>query len=653
MFYRLASLKNIIIFVYQAKPGKESSPTMLMTTSLSLVTISFLLQTTATILAFIKIRGSRFYITWIMASAVLSFMAIHRAMTLYDAFILPSWSMSLPHALVSLGISALALTGVIHLHPFIRDLEESKKRMDQFRLFFEKSPMGYQSLDYRGIILDINPVWLNIMGYSKQEVIGRYFGDFLTVKSHQDFASRFTEFKENRIIQNIRLELKRKDGAVIIGEFDGTISFDQLGNMLQSHCTFRDITRQVKAEEMLRKKQQQIRYNLSQQEFISELAIRFNTPHDFEESIDFALSRIGVQEQVDRVYAYIQPPDKEDTGIFQQWAAQGVGLADYQPGENTRGWYPDWSRWLKDNEIIRASQVTSLDQSLQEELVPRGIRSTLAVPLKIKERQMGFLVVEQLSRTRSWDDVEIYMLQTIAQIFSNAYERQKVEKALQDSRKRLMQLSHYQQKMIERDRRHFAHEIHDELGQYLTSIHMGLSWILKHLPADAVHLKSKTRELTSLTDTSLKQSKKLSAQYRPRIIDDMGLVAAIEWYVKEFEKKSHISCSLDLSDDPISENSEMSINLFRILQESLTNVYRHAQASHIEVKLNKTKNSLILHISDNGIGMKRKNRHKPYSYGITAMEERVRLIGAELKIETSENQGTQITVLMPLNQNLL
>lgn len=620
-----------------------------MSEKLFILLVSFLLQTTATIMAFIKIRGSRFYLTWIMAAAVLSFMAIHRAMTIYDAFMMPSWSMTLSHAVVSLFISALALTGVIHLHPFIRDLEASKKRMEQFRLFFENSPLGYQSLNNKGIVLDINPVWLKKMGYSKQEVIGHYFGDFLSAKSHRQFASLFPEFKETRIIQSVHLEMKRKDGAVIIGEFDGTISADQLGNMLQSHCTFRDITRQVKTEELLKKKQQEIRYHLSQQELISELAIRFNTTHGFEEKIDYGLSRIAEQEKAERIYVYIQPGENETAGIFRQWTGKGIDPLVFKPGENTEGWYPDWSQWLKDNEVIRADQVISLAQPLQKELIIQGVQSVLSLPLKIKERQMGFLVVEQFNRTRSWDDVEIYMLKTAAHIFANAYERQKVEKALQDSRERLMHLSHYQQKMIERDRRHFAHEIHDELGQYLTSIHMGISWILKHLPADAVRLKSKARELTSLSDTSLKQTKKLSAEYRPRIIDDMGLVAAIEWYVKEFEKNSHITCSLDLTDDPISENSEMSISLFRILQESLTNVYRHAQASHVKVQLNKTKNSLILQINDNGIGMTWKQRHKSDSYGITGMEERARLIGADVKVESSENQGTKIIVQMPLN----
>ncbi|HKL38825.1 MAG TPA: GAF domain-containing sensor histidine kinase, partial [Bacteroidales bacterium] len=447
-----------------------------------------------------------------------------------------------------------------------------------------------------------------------------------------------------------RFEMIRKDGQIITGEFEGTVSCDELGNTIQIHFAFRDITRQIEAERLVNEKQRQIQNHLNQQALISEVAICLNSSETFDNKIPRSLEKIGHQANASRVYIGLHRAESQTLEKLYQWSAKGLQPLDPGIGANPVQWYPNWMGWTKIKGIITAGDSSQLPESLRKDLQEIGIQGIAVLPLKIYKKKLGFLVLEYKQTSKNWDEQELRMLHTLGHIFSNAFERRKTDKALHASKKRLMQLSYHQQKMIERDRSHFAHEMHDELGQYLTSIHMGLSWMLKQLPSEQYRVRSKIRELISLTDTSLRQTKKLSAEYRPRLIDDMGLVAAIEWYVREFEKNSHLACDLEISEKIIPHDNDVAINLFRIVQESLTNIYRHAQATRVCVRLNKKKNSLTLQVADNGVGIAREQAERFDNYGILGMEERARLIGARLGIKGRKSQGTLIQVRVPLKE---
>jgi len=612
-------------------------------------TFAFMIQLAATGLAMSNLRPNRFQITWTLTSLALAVMTLQRGISLYNAFAQHT-SIVLMDQITGLTISLLALAAVLHIRPFINKLNLSRIRQDQLRLFYENAPVGYQSLDTQGRILNVNPLWLNTMQYDREEVVGRPFSKFLTPESKARFESWLTSESNSGHLSNKRYEMIRKDGHIITGEFEGTVSCDELGNITQFHFAFRDITGQMEAERLVNDKQQQIQNHLNKQELISEVAICLNTSEMFDTKVPRSLEKIGQHENASRVYIGQHRDESESLDHLYQWAAEGLPPLDPGSEKQPVSWYPNWMGWISQKGAMITGENSQLPQALQEELQQLGIPAFAAFPLKIHQKRLGFLVLEYTKTPKNWDQQELHMLHTLAHIFSNAIERKEVDKALHASKKRLMQLSSHQQKMIERDRSHFAHEIHDELGQYLTSIHMGLSWMLKHLPAEQFRVKSKIRELISLSDTSLRQTKKLSAEYRPRLIDDMGLVAAIEWYVKEFEKNSHIPCELDITGEAIPHDNETAINLFRIVQESLTNIYRHAQATRVWVHLNKKKNSLTLHIEDNGMGITRSQAAKPDSYGILGMEERARLIGARFDIDQGETRGTRVRVIAPLKE---
>ena len=234
-------------------------------------------------------------------------------------------------------------------------------------------------------------------------------------------------------------------------------------------------------------------------------------------------------------------------------------------------------------------------------------------------------------------------------ILSDITELMHNQKLLEDSRNRLRILSEHQQNMLEKERSYIAREIHDELGQNLTAINMELSMMKKQIPRSERSLFTRIHELINLTQTTLSKTKKLSSELRPQLIDDMGLVAALEWYLKDFEKRSGINCMSELPDENVTFPQDIALNVFRIIQESLTNVYKHADAQSVKVKLEIENKFLFLNFTDDGVGINEADINKDYSFGIMGVEERVRLMSGEFSIENTGN-GTMINIKIPFEK---
>ncbi|MGN6438695.1 MAG: sensor histidine kinase [Agriterribacter sp.] len=200
----------------------------------------------------------------------------------------------------------------------------------------------------------------------------------------------------------------------------------------------------------------------------------------------------------------------------------------------------------------------------------------------------------------------------------------------------------------EKERAHIAREVHDELGQQLSVIKMQISWLFKKLDIADESLKATVTELMETINGTITSVRRISAELRPSILDDMGVVAAIEWQLMELKKKWGIRTYLSglNIDPPLGDIAK--INLFRIVQESLTNVARHANAKNIWLTLQQQATVLILSIKDDGIGFKQDTLSKR-TFGLISMKERTRMLGGKYDIKSSPRQGTTITVTMPLH----
>jgi len=229
-------------------------------------------------------------------------------------------------------------------------------------------------------------------------------------------------------------------------------------------------------------------------------------------------------------------------------------------------------------------------------------------------------------------------------------ERKKSEKELKRSREELRNLAAYLQSAREQERTNMAREIHDELAQALTALKMDISWLGKKLPEDQKTLLDKTKAMTKLTDMTIKMVKRISTELRPGLLDDLGLVAAIEWQAGEFQDRTGITCEIAIDPENIILDRDRSTILFRIFQETLTNIARHAHATAVTVSLKEKDSSLELRVRDNGRGITKEQISDPKSFGLMGIRERVHPWKGEVKISGRSGKGTTAVVRIPVEE---
>jgi len=229
-------------------------------------------------------------------------------------------------------------------------------------------------------------------------------------------------------------------------------------------------------------------------------------------------------------------------------------------------------------------------------------------------------------------------------------ERKRAEDELKHSHEQLRSLTEHLHLAREEERTLVAREIHDELGQALTALKIDVSWIKRNLPKKIYPLHEKIKSITELIDKTIKTTKEISVELRPTMLDDFGLEAALEWYADEFQNRTEITCEIHINLKRLTLDQNRSIVIFRIFQESLTNVARHANATMVKVNIKKDKDNLILRIEDNGKGIAKKQISDSKSFGLIGMRERLILLKGNLKISGLKNKGTTIEATVPLER---
>jgi two-component system sensor histidine kinase UhpB len=229
-------------------------------------------------------------------------------------------------------------------------------------------------------------------------------------------------------------------------------------------------------------------------------------------------------------------------------------------------------------------------------------------------------------------------------------DRKRTEEELSASREQLRSLATHIEQVREEERKRISREIHDELGQALTCIKMDISDLKTEFASREIQKESilqKIREILSFVDKTIDNVRHISAELRPSMLDDLGLGAAIQWLTADFEKRSGIKCTVDIIDEPPLPGN-LATALFRILQESLTNVVRHSGASHVSVAFYTEEDCLILSIHDNGRGIQSNTSHAVTSLGLLGMRERLAPFSGEMNITGCEGGGTAVVVKVPI-----
>jgi signal transduction histidine kinase len=282
--------------------------------------------------------------------------------------------------------------------------------------------------------------------------------------------------------------------------------------------------------------------------------------------------------------------------------------------------------------------------------IAAGIRSVAA-------GEMPMFSMEYISRTAIeffWCRATVSRMGSsgtpyILVVHENITQHKATESALRASAVSMRELAEHQESVREEERKRIAREIHDELGQQLLALKIDVSILqgqLSHVPQAAAQLDGMLRSMTTL----MQSMRAIINDLRPAVLD-LGLHAAVEWQTREFQRKTGIACTLLSDGEDIALPDACATALFRTLQESLTNVSRHAHASHVDVQLYTTEESLLMRISDDGIGQLGK-QDKPEAFGLRGMRERIGSLGGKLTITATPDQGVTVTAAIPLSPEL-
>jgi PAS domain S-box-containing protein len=257
--------------------------------------------------------------------------------------------------------------------------------------------------------------------------------------------------------------------------------------------------------------------------------------------------------------------------------------------------------------------------------------------------------VETAKGNRIWTEVRgikpvtegerTYVIGTLQDITERKHaeiEKRDLERRMRDAR--------------EEERRRIAREVHDELGQGLTALKIDLAWLRGRLADGKPDLLSKMESMNRMVASTLETVQRVSSELRPGILDSLGLSAAVEWFVRDFETRTAIECFLALEPEEITLEPDLATDIFRILQEALTNVARHSQATWVRVHLQQKPAAVELRVIDNGVGISDDQAGRPDSLGLLGMRERLAATGGRLSIQGLPGEGTLIRATIPLKE---
>lgn len=323
----------------------------------------------------------------------------------------------------------------------------------------------------------------------------------------------------------------------------------------------------------------------------------------------------------------------------------------WKPGEGIPGWV------LKFKVPYGTSDAAN-DPLIQHDLaVNTNVRSIICTPvLDSVGEVIAYFDIRNKKGAEGFsinDQELLLMLAPVASIAIQnaiAYQQRQVTVAeLQENTKRLKELASNLETAREEERKEIAQELHDELGQTLTVMKFDLSWLTEQLGKSDETLSQKSKDITSQVNSLIKTVRRIATQLRPGMLDDLGLLASIEWQAHDFEKRTGVTCQLDLSDISIVLDGEQKLTIFRIFQEALTNITRYADAKNVEISLHKVGEYITFEVHDDGRGIKEGEKSGLQSLGLLGMRERAEHLGGIFDIHGQPGEGTILRVTFPIN----
>jgi PAS domain S-box-containing protein len=480
-------------------------------------------------------------------------------------------------------------------------------------------------------IVETNPAAAVITGWKAERILNKRLADFPRLLK-TNLPRQFQEALQSGVAKNLG-EIFYGDECIRQGNYS-VKAFPLSQNLLG--IAFENVTKYIEREQSLRESEERIRSLIQS---VKEYAIIQMDPRGQVVSWNAGAERLKgytAEEIIGRHFSVFYPKEEVMGGKPERVLAEAAERGQYEE----EGW-----RIRKDGSQFWASiVVTAL----------RGTDGKLQGFLKLT-RDMSERRARLEALTKAKEELEIRIEQRAAvltrvnlELRMEIAERKKAEDQLRASLEQLRALAARLQNVREEERKHVAREIHDELGQGCTAIKMDLALIGHWTAKGQKKVREKVNSGIQLVDNLILMLRRIASELRPRALDDLGLTAALEWQAQEFEKRSGIHCSVTLPKEEIPLDPERSTAIFRIFQESLTNVARHAEADSVEARLQKEGDELIFQVKDNGKGFDPEEAAKRKSLGLIGMKERALLLDGDLRVDGVPGTGTTMTLRIPL-----
>jgi PAS domain S-box-containing protein len=482
-----------------------------------------------------------------------------------------------------------------------------RKSEERYRSLYHQTPAMLHSIDQTGNLVSVSNYWSEALGYTREEVIGKKFTDYLSAVSRKYAEEKIIPaFFKKGFVKDVPYQFIKKDGAVIDVLLSAITDRDEQRRTFRSLAVSIDVTERNKAERALKEAKEALsRYS-----------------KDLESQVRKRTREISGILQYTPAAVYIKDAAGKYTMVNSRFEELfGIRSSDV--------------RGKTDREFL-ASDIA--DQFLTND--ERVLHEKTSI--QVEER----IVIGEDAYTYLSTKFPLYDgKRRVTGVCGIALDITALKKA----QERLRRLSASIMTGQEKERAYLARELHDELGQVLTALRMEAVWIRNRVKASDAYASERALTMCELIDKTIEEVRGLAIRLRPGVLDHLGLVDAIEWYTADFEKRCHIACVFKPEAGP-DIRGNIATAAYRITQEALTNVARHASATRVTITMSFTGDKLTLTIRDDGKGFDPESLGDTDGLGMANMRERANLVGGLFDIQSRTRGGTRICFTVPLTE---
>jgi PAS domain S-box-containing protein len=488
-------------------------------------------------------------------------------------------------------------------------LRQSEER---YRSIYHNTPAMLHSVDPQGRLVSVSDHWLEALGYRREEVIGKKLTDFFTYESRRLAEEKiFPSFFRNGFCKDVPYQFVKKDGTAMDILLSAIGDRDAQGGITRSLAVSIDVTERNRAEAALKQAKEALSlYSRDLERQVRKRTREISSILAYTPAVVYIKDRQGRYLLVNTRYEQLFGVKAENVRGKTDYAILPAPVADQFRAN--------------DHEVLRENRSGQFEEVITQE---EGQRVYLSVKFPVYDEAGSANGVCSIST-----DIT----------------------AVKKAQVKLRRLSGSIMASQEKERAAIARELHDELGQVLTALRMDSVWLLERLKAFDDEATRRVLTMCRLIDTTIEEVRGMAFRLRPGVLDDLGLVDALEVFTSDFERRTGIPCVFEHPDalGPSGTDDVVATAAYRITQEALTNVARHAAAGHVDVILRSANGRLSISVSDDGQGFCVTELSEAETLGVAVMRERASLVGGRLQIDSRPGRGTRVVFEGPLSSGV-